>query len=71
MATAIHALADLFVLARGLHTDGALGFGELGLQIDDLLGIAELDDIERPINVPRNQYRYDQHVRTPLEHDFR
>src|SRR5258708_39719866 len=42
---AVHALGDLVVLDRGFPVGGLLGFDELALEQDDVLGIVELDDV--------------------------
>ncbi len=68
-APRIHALADLVVLDAGLHIGGLLGLDELALEGGDLLGVVELDHVERPRRADRVQRGHGEHVRVPLHHD--
>ena len=46
-AAGVHALRDLVVLDAGLPVGGLLGLDELALEGGDLLGVEELDHVER------------------------
>ena len=67
----VHAQGDLVVLDAGFHVGGLLGLDELALEGVDLLGVVELDDVERLLRPLRMQRRDDQHVRVPLDHHVR
>ena len=64
-------LPDLVVLDCRFHIRGLLGGNELGLEQRNVLGVVELDDVERLVDVLRDQRGHDQHVRIPLDHDVR
>ena len=49
-AAGVHALGDLVVLLRRLEVRRLLGLDELALEQRDLLGVVELDDVERPVD---------------------
>ena len=49
-AAGVHPLGDLVVLLRGLDVRRLLGLDELALEQRDLLGIVELDDVERAVD---------------------
>ena len=68
-AAGVHAQRDLVVLGAGFPVRGLLGLDELALERGDVLGVVELDDVERLLRPLREQRGDDQHVRIPLDHD--
>ena len=64
----VHSQRDLVVFCAGFPVGGLLGLDELALEGVDVLGIVELDDVERLLRSLRNQRRDDEHVRIPLDH---
>ena len=70
-ATRIHPLGDLVVFLRGLVIRRLFGFDEFALEERNVLGVVELDHVERAIDRLRNQRADDEHVRIPLDHHVR
>ena len=69
--TGIHAQRDLVVFLRRFSVRSLLGGDELALEQHDFFGVIELDHVGGRLRPARNQVRYHQHVRIPLDHDVR